>query len=337
LLNIKNIFLNIVQSRFTAGNKSFYILFLIFASAFCNAQTNLVYNGDFELYDSCPQHESYPGNIEINKCVGWTTPTYATSDYFNTCALGNNVGVPTNMVGYQMPKSGNSYCGFYAYNLSSGIWWEYIQGELLFNLNTGKRYKLSCFLNLAEDSYYTIDQIGILLSDNSINDYSSTLPLNEIPQFTTPIGVQINDTANWMYFEWYFIANGNERSITIGNFNGPGNSDTMLHDANATEGNSYIYIDNVSITDASDGFENANIFSPNGDGINDLWYPPFPGTYDFEIKLFNRWGTLIASSTKGFKWDGRNSAGIECCDGTYFYILSNKNNKILKGFIQLVR
>jgi gliding motility-associated-like protein len=335
LLNIKNIFKHIVQSRFTAGNKSFYILPFILVSAFSDAQTNFIYNGDFELYDSCPQHESAIGDIEINKCRGWTTPTSATSDYFNTCALGNNVGVPSNILGYQYPCSGNGYCGFWVYSINAGIWWEYIQGELL-ALDAGKRYKLSCYLNLAEDAFYTIDRLGILLSGSRVTDYSSTLPLNETPQFTTPTGIQINDTAKWMYFEWYFVANGTERYITIGNFNGPGNSDTVLHDPNATEGNSYIYIDNVSITDASASFESPNIFSPNGDGINDVWYPQFPED-DYEIKVFNRWGTLIVNAGKGFKWDGRNSAGNECSDGTYYYIISGKENETVKGFIQLVR
>lgn len=61
-----------------------------------SAQQNLIYNGDFELYSTCPTSESSPWhapNYEITKCLGWRPPTYGTSDYFNTCAVATNVGI----------------------------------------------------------------------------------------------------------------------------------------------------------------------------------------------------------------------------------------------------
>lgn len=83
-----------------------------------SAQQNLVYNGDFEIYDTCPVNISTPGDLQIEHCLGWTAPTkLGTSDYFNVC---NNItfayqaGVPKNFFGYQQSFQGNGYSGFYA-------------------------------------------------------------------------------------------------------------------------------------------------------------------------------------------------------------------------------
>ncbi|MBI3235495.1 MAG: hypothetical protein HYZ42_15895, partial [Bacteroidetes bacterium] len=128
----------------------------VFFLEFASAQTNHVFNGDFELYDTCPTSESGPFDLQINHCTGWTTPTYATSDYFNSCAVGTNVYVPSNILGYQFPLSGNGYCGFLATSfdtLSNYIWWEYIQGGIQ-PLSKNRMSTLSINLNRAEDSYY---------------------------------------------------------------------------------------------------------------------------------------------------------------------------------------
>lgn len=68
-----------------------------------------------------------------------------------------------------------------------------------------------------------------------------------------------------------------------------------------------------------------NVFSPNGDGINDIWSVPkdylFP---DLEIEIFNRWGSLVWSA-KGDKaargWNGRTNNGNELPIGTYYYVV----------------
>ena len=46
-------------------------------------------------------------------------------------------------------------------------------------------------------------------------------------------------------------------------------------------------------------------FTPNGDGLNDTWFPIGDGWEEIEVLIFNRWGELIFEShnPKGF-WDG---------------------------------
>lgn len=304
------------------------------------AQTNYVYNGDFELYNLCPTQGSTPWDLQINRCLGWTTPTFATSDYFNICSSGITASVPLNNLGYQAPFNGSGYCGFFGCSydtVSNYQWWEYIQGSVM-PLNIGEEYKISFELNLAEDAYYIIDKIGIYISSSQFTDLSTTLPLTQIlPQFETPNGFLIDDTTNWMHFEWNFIADGNEKFITIGNFNDFFNSNAILAPQNGTNGNSYIFIDNVSIVKSDNETSISNIFSPNNDGINDNWHLPFSNMTG-EITIINRWGTkVLTTSCKNFSWNGNDTNNTPCNDGVYYFITTNKEKKEKTGFIQLMR
>ncbi len=65
-----------------------------------------------------------------------------------------------------------------------------------------------------------------------------------------------------------------------------------------------------------------NVFTPDGDGINDEWYIPNSGMESFRVQIFNRWGTKIfEAESDEIRWDGRSTAGVMMSDGTYYYIL----------------
>jgi gliding motility-associated-like protein len=85
-----------------------------------------------------------------------------------------------------------------------------------------------------------------------------------------------------------------------------------------------------------------NVFTPDGDNINDVFYINSSGMKEFQLDIYNRWGTKVFSSNDaGIKWDGRSSAGLELSDGTYYFILkavsiSSKDNSTT-GFVTLLR
>jgi len=68
-----------------------------------------------------------------------------------------------------------------------------------------------------------------------------------------------------------------------------------------------------------------NVFTPNGDGVNDMYFVTSKGLIDFNITIVNRWGNVVFESndTQG-GWDGT-ANGVKCTDGTYFYILNAKS------------
>lgn len=65
-----------------------------------------------------------------------------------------------------------------------------------------------------------------------------------------------------------------------------------------------------------------NAFSPNGDGINDIFKPILTNVVDYEISIFNRWGEKVFYSENPEKgWDGF-IQGKKASNGVYLYILN---------------
>ncbi len=77
-----------------------------------------------------------------------------------------------------------------------------------------------------------------------------------------------------------------------------------------------------------------NVFTPNGDGINDVFKLTFASPFEMRIAIFNRWGELLFESTDCyFEWNGTYK-GSDVQDGTYVYLISGKYNR--KGTITLL-
>jgi gliding motility-associated-like protein len=84
-----------------------------------------------------------------------------------------------------------------------------------------------------------------------------------------------------------------------------------------------------------------NIFTPNGDGTNDIFQPEVRGVTAFEVDIFDRWGTIVHNySGANGRWDGTKN-GIRCSDGVYFYVINltttERENQSHKGTITLLR
>ncbi len=84
-----------------------------------------------------------------------------------------------------------------------------------------------------------------------------------------------------------------------------------------------------------------NVFSPNGDGENDILFVRGEGISHMEFIIFNRWGQKMyesSNSTNG--WDGT-FKGKACPDGSYSYVLkvkfTNNTETVKSGNITLVR
>lgn len=69
-------------------------------------------------------------------------------------------------------------------------------------------------------------------------------------------------------------------------------------------------------------FENVNIFSPDGDGINDVFTFTHlaKGVKTFHCVIVNRWGVTMAELNDIAEgWDGTDRNGSTCTNGVYFY------------------
>ncbi len=118
---------------------------------------------------------------------------------------------------------------------------------------------------------------------------------------------------------------------------GDENTATTLHASNTfVEGGDY----NVAlvITETTSGcidtafinviYENGseliipNIFTPNGDGTNDVFIMTANGIKTFHATLFDRWGIKMHEWDNILAgWDGRSLGGNQASEGTYFYMI----------------
>jgi gliding motility-associated-like protein len=70
-----------------------------------------------------------------------------------------------------------------------------------------------------------------------------------------------------------------------------------------------------------------NVFTPNGDGANDIFRLRASSLAEISIMIYDRWGTKVydvVSDTGNFAWDGTNQYGKKCADGVYYYVLKAK-------------
>lgn len=90
-------------------------------------------------------------------------------------------------------------------------------------------------------------------------------------------------------------------------------------------------------------FKPVNVFSPNGDGANDVftfnnWAQ---AVATFECTIVNRWGVVVATMDDiTDEWDGLDLNGDPCTDGIYFYTYSGvaTNGTVFsgQGFVHIV-
>ena len=80
-----------------------------------------------------------------------------------------------------------------------------------------------------------------------------------------------------------------------------------------------------------------NIFSPNGDGINDQFVITYSGSQAFAIDVTDRWGVRVFKSTSKIQsWDGKAGNAADAAEGVYFYNL-RIGDKSYVGNVTLVR
>lgn len=80
-------------------------------------------------------------------------------------------------------------------------------------------------------------------------------------------------------------------------------------------------IDSLSITVLESSLEVPNVFTPNGDGINDEFRVVYKSLSSYSCLVFNRWGRKVfSSSDPGRGWDGRIN-GKMAAPGAYYYIV----------------
>lgn len=142
-------------------------------------------------------------------------------------------------------------------------------------------------------------------------------------------------------WEWYFMKNEDKSSLKNGSYffreaglfpvalkvkNKWGCQDTLVKVVNVVP-DFHLYVPNV--------------FTPNEDGLNDVFLPMGRGIRTYHLAVFNRWGLeVFESSELLYGWDGTYK-GESCKMDVYSWRIlissSNGESKEMKGHLSLVR
>lgn len=120
-------------------------------------------------------------------------------------------------------------------------------------------------------------------------------------------------------------------------FNDAGNYKVKVRISNAF----CTFTDSVNITIVESGLQVPDVFTPNGDGINDEFKVAYKSLRTFKGIILNRWGRKVFQWTDPSKgWDG-NINGRPAAEGGYFYVIEALGTDgieyKLKGDITLLR
>jgi len=154
-------------------------------------------------------------------------------------------------------------------------------------------------------------------------------------------------------FEWHFRMEGEEKDFMV---RYEENTQYTFTQAGTTVvtlcyslGDASEWTDSVSIrvTISESKLSFPNAFSPNGDGINDVYKAKeYQSLVEFHAYIFNRWGQKLFEWTDPAEgWDGTHN-GSEVSDGVYYVLVKAKGGdgqtynirkdvNLLRGFTEI--
>ena len=161
------------------------------------------------------------------------------------------------------------------------------------------------------------DSVTIVVSEGPTAAFNPTPGSGNVP-----LDVYFDNTSiGGLAYEWDFGDNNTSTLID------PNNIYTDIGDYNAilTVTDSDGCMDTITIVISVQGSSSLiipNIFTPNGDGINDIFNVSGTNITNIKGTIMNRWGQVVYQfNTLGAGWVGRTVSGLEAAEGTYFYII----------------
>lgn len=158
------------------------------------------------------------------------------------------------------------------------------------------------------------------------NNNNGAIAIFEVSGGVPPYSFTLDDTLTTSEGAFFDLELGNYKLVTT---DARGCSDTAFVEMQYKKLENFIKPDNA--------------FTPNDDGINDIWR--ISGTSTFQqlsVKVFNRWGQEVHSNEpydNSQAWDGKQN-NVKVPEGTYFYVISVSDPCIedyLNGSVTIIR
>lgn len=317
------------------------VVLIVILWGHCSFAQNLITNPGFEEIDSCYGSVAGLGFdvFQWSGCIGWSNPIYASSDFWCENPVLGNVTPPQIYLTYQNPRSGQNMAGILVNDGDKPNYREHIQNALTQTLENGKLYDIEFYVSGGGIAECMANQFGVKFFANEYNDPSALWLTEFTPDAVNDITLFEYDTTTWQKVSMQYTANGTENYMIIGNFQDSLSMtytlpcDTSFWNG-LTLGGGYFLIDDVSLKQSSGKAMFPNVFTPNGDGNNDLFFGNVTNCNEWQLYIINRWGTTLdVLDNNNPAWDGGNHL-----EGTYFYRLYGEACSLeQQGFFQLVR
>lgn len=252
-----------------------------------------------------------------------SVPTFSSSSVSPSC--GNNSGGASVSVA--------NFSGTPTYSWSPG-------GQTSSSISGLSAGTYSCLIGVlgCSSTTYTTIVVPVLNTGTVVSASFSVNPSTG----NAPLVVTLTNTSfGASNYSWDF-GNGNMATSinTTTTYTNPGTYTIVLAAYQGTC--STIYTETVIVTEPLSHMVIPNIFSPNGDQINDLFAVTAVGISTFSCEIYDRWGLeMFDSNQLTTSWDGKNKKNDTVPDGIYFYIIKAKGidakDYTCKGFLTLIR
>jgi gliding motility-associated-like protein len=223
--------------------------------------------------------------------------------------------------------------------LSSSL--ECIGSEIISNTDGGVEGYIHTWRN--EEGQVISNSIAIMFDAKQFYDFEVTDSkgcsfrdtINVLADFTVndslgefPFDVYITNLSSSVSFDWDF-GDGNSSQVKdpIHTYESVGTYDLTLTvtDDNQCSDSKFVKIEVQGFEMMADEWQEMyNAFSPNGDGVNDNFsFLDNHAIVDFEMKVFNRWGTKVFAWTEPkYKWNGLSFNGSKLAPGVYYFFMN---------------
>ncbi len=139
-------------------------------------------------------------------------------------------------------------------------------------------------------------------------------------------------------FEWDF-GDGNTGGgpVAVHSYASTGTYNAVLTVTSLTDPGEVFVSAAIPVT-VDDSFEVPNVFTPDGDGINDSFIVRSDGVTPLTVTIIDRGGTVVYKHTAPvINWDGRTAAGTRVSPGVYFYVITSSEPLYNKtGFVHIL-
>lgn len=174
--------------------------------------------------------------------------------------------------------------------------------------------------------YDTIINIYGLVANYSFDPVEGEAPLDVsfTPDSLDNGGNESDITFNWEFREIHDTTKYDTTQLNFYTFERPGDYATKM--IASYDQCTYTYINEQHIHVDSSLLEVPNVFTPNGDGMNDFFQVKSVSILSFEGIIFNRWGKVVYKWTEWKEnesgWNGKVMGdGTDAPEGVYFYII----------------